>query len=400
MAHARPRALLDLTLKRLRFVPVLAIQGARQTGKSFLARELVAKVLPTASYVTLDDKTKQTLAEESPSTFLASFAHSSPLIIDEAQKSPSLFDAIKLAVDQERRPGAFLLLGSTEFSIQQGIRESLTGRMGKIRLYPLTYFETLGPTKNPQPPTRAQMLKFLETGGMPAIAFTRDAQVRSEFFQDWIDLTCERDIHQFRRLKLDSALAYEILKTASTIEEPTAAAIARHTRASPKKVATHLKALCELFVLNRIDPHPSGTGKSIYLPLDCGVAHHLGAPLIRLLHIAYLNERWTRAALLGEKKKTIQFYRSTGKRFVHIVESSIGGEMEAVQLFDREAVKKPDLELLKAFRSKNPKAKVALLAPVLEGWTFNGVNVRSWESMPQLPKKQKSASKSSLTLKE
>jgi hypothetical protein len=381
MPHGRPRLATELLLKRLRFTPVVAIQGARQTGKSFLAREILGKKVPHSTYVSLDDKSKQALAQDSPQTFLASLSGSKPAIIDEAQKSPALFDAIKLAVDTDRRPGSFLLMGSTEFSLLQNVRESLTGRMGKIRLYPMTFSEVQGLPRKKTEPTRAQSLKYLDSGGMPGIAFVREQQVRADFFQDWIDLTCQRDIHQFKRLKLDTELTYALLRHAAILEEPTAAALSRQTRANPKKIGTHLKALCELFIFIRLDPHPSGTGKPIDLPLDAGIAGHLGAPLMKRLHIALMNERMAKNTYGGGKRHTFQYYRSTGKRVVQLVEEELGGKTRAFQLLDREAVKKPDLELLKAFLRKNPGSEAYLLAPVRDPWKYDGVKVEPWEWM-------------------
>lgn len=389
MPHSRPRDALDLLIKRLQFTPVVAVQGARQTGKNFLIRELLSKRISKSMYVTLDDKAKQELAQESPLTFLASFNGSSPTIIDEAQKSPALFDAIKMIVDQNRRPGTFLLLGSTKFSMLQNIRESLTGRMGRIRLYPMTFWEVQGHPRGNKQATRSQILKYLSTGGMPGIAFIRDEQVRYEFFQDWIDLTCQRDIHQFKKLKLDTELAYALLKNTAVLEEPTAAALSKATRANSKKVATHLKALSELFVLTRLDPHPSGTGKSIYLPLDAGIAGHLGAPMMKRLQIMLMNERMAKNTYAGGKRNLFQYYRSTGKKMIHLIEEELGGKTRAFQIFDHEAVKKPDLELLKAFQKKNVNSEIYLLAPVLDPWKYEGVKVEPWEwivsGSPKIP---------------
>ncbi len=84
MPHSRPRTALAILLKRLQFTPVVSVQGARQTGKSFLVRELLSKEISNSVYVTLDDKTKQTLAQDCPQTFLASLEGSKPAIIDEA----------------------------------------------------------------------------------------------------------------------------------------------------------------------------------------------------------------------------------------------------------------------------------------------------------------------------
>lgn len=85
----------------------------------------------------------------------------------------------------------------------------------------MNYAEVQGKGKRLNLPTRAQLIKHLETGGMPGIAFARDPQMRSDLFQDWIDLTCQRDLFQFKRLKLDSDLAYAILKNCALLEELT-----------------------------------------------------------------------------------------------------------------------------------------------------------------------------------
>jgi predicted AAA+ superfamily ATPase len=75
--------------------------------------------------VSLDDLEARTEANESPKIFLSKLDR--PLIIDEVQKAPHLFDAIKHAVDQKKIPGTFYLTGSSTFSSKIGIRESLTG---------------------------------------------------------------------------------------------------------------------------------------------------------------------------------------------------------------------------------------------------------------------------------
>jgi predicted AAA+ superfamily ATPase len=117
---------------------VIAIQGARQSGKIFLVRELLSPELPTSSYVIFDRPADRELAESASESFLEKYAASAPLIIDEAQKVPKIFDTIKFLVDLQRRPGKYLLLGSTEFSKKTLIRESLTGRISTVRMFPLT----------------------------------------------------------------------------------------------------------------------------------------------------------------------------------------------------------------------------------------------------------------------
>ncbi len=304
MPHSRSRFALPSLKKKLRFFPVVAIQGARQTGKSFLARDLLVPEIQHAAYVSLDHLSLRQEAQLAPHTFLTAHQKNDLLIIDEAQKVPDIFDAVKHEVDQQRTPGRFLLLGSTEFSRLALIRESLTGRMGRIRLFPMTLGETVGTKAKHADFTRAQTMKYLSSGGMPGIFSVRDDEQKDALFQDWIDLTCLRDLQQFKSLKLDSELAYSILKLAATLEDPTRTAMSRALRVDPRKIGSHLTALCELFVLMKLNPHPSGTGKPIYLPLDTGVAAHLGAPLLRRLHIWLAIERMAYNQYFEKKRKT------------------------------------------------------------------------------------------------
>ena len=129
MSHPIRRHLTQMILKKLKLSPLVAIRGARQTGKSFLGIEILPDHLSRIHYLSLDEKSLRVSAQESPDDFLKRYPHAFPLIIDEAQKSPDLFDALKLTIDQNRIPGRFVLLGSTEFSKLAKIRESLTGRI-------------------------------------------------------------------------------------------------------------------------------------------------------------------------------------------------------------------------------------------------------------------------------
>lgn len=383
MPHSRVRLALPRLQKKLAFSPVVAIQGARQTGKSFLARELVRNLVPDAKYVSFDQLSSRQAAERSPQTYLATHAQAPLLIIDEAQKAPDIFDAIKFEVDERRAPGRFLLLGSTEFSRLSRIREALTGRMSRLRLFPLTLAEAVGleHARAPGFASRSQILRYLAVGGMPGIFAVRDETEREDRFQDWIDLTCQRDIHQFTGLKLDSELAYLILQAASTEEEPTQPAISRRLKQDPRRVATHLRALCELFALQRLSPHPSGTGKPIYLPLDAGIAGHLGAPLSRRLHIWLMNERMASASYSRGKRRNVYYYRSTGKRMIHWVEESIGAPTQAFQLFEDERIRKTDALLMLAFLKKNPGAEGLVYAPIAERQLEAGCAFEPWEML-------------------
>jgi predicted AAA+ superfamily ATPase len=98
---------------------------ARQTGKSTLATGLAERL--SATFATLDDATSLAAAVADPHGFLAGLG--ARAIIDEVQKAPGLFPAIKLSVDRDRWPGRFLLTGLANVLLLPRISESLAVRM-------------------------------------------------------------------------------------------------------------------------------------------------------------------------------------------------------------------------------------------------------------------------------
>jgi predicted AAA+ superfamily ATPase len=115
--------------------PVVAITGPRQSGKTTLARGFFSGL----GYVTLEDPTELAFAQEDPRGFLARFSKGA--IFDEAQRWPDLFSYLQGMVDQDRRPGRFVLTGSQQFGLMAGITQSLAGRVGMTRLLPLSLGE-------------------------------------------------------------------------------------------------------------------------------------------------------------------------------------------------------------------------------------------------------------------
>jgi uncharacterized protein len=103
------RLLRPQLLAALADTPVVFLNGARQTGKSTLVRDLAENEHP-ARYLSFDDAAVLAAARHDPAGFVA--ALDGPVIIDEVQHAPDIFPALKLAVDRDRRPGRFLLTGS------------------------------------------------------------------------------------------------------------------------------------------------------------------------------------------------------------------------------------------------------------------------------------------------
>ncbi len=106
--------------------PVVLVHGPRQAGKSTLVQYL-ATAMEIAQYFTFDEARILSLAKADPEAFLAGLT--GPIIIDEVQRVPEIFLAIKLMVDRNRKPGQFLLTGSANVLLLPQMADSLAGRM-------------------------------------------------------------------------------------------------------------------------------------------------------------------------------------------------------------------------------------------------------------------------------
>jgi predicted AAA+ superfamily ATPase len=125
-------------LQALNDTPVVLLNGARQVGKSTLARQLISAKFP-AHYLTFDDSAILNIAKSNPQGFINDLKL--PVILDEIQHVPELFSAIKMAVDGNRKAGSFLLTGSANVLLLPKLSESLAGRMEILTLWPLAQSE-------------------------------------------------------------------------------------------------------------------------------------------------------------------------------------------------------------------------------------------------------------------
>ncbi len=187
--------------------PVVVVSGPRQAGKSTLARELIAD-RHTATYHTLDDITLLDAARRDPQGFVASLGPG-PVIIDEVQRAPDLFRAIKLSVDRDRRPGRFLLTGSSDPSLMPQMADALAGRMRALTLWPLTqgeiggnpvsFIDTVFDEGEPfrvssDGSGREDLLTRIVRGGFPESVRLDAGASRERWMADYVMRMVERDV--------------------------------------------------------------------------------------------------------------------------------------------------------------------------------------------------------------
>ncbi|MEK7865814.1 MAG: ATP-binding protein [Planctomycetota bacterium] len=208
-----PRHLAPRLERALRSSPVVLLTGARQVGKSTLARDLASSRW-AATYLTLDDRPTLDAALIDPDGFLE--AQPVPLVIDEVQRAPDLLRAVKRRVDLDRRPGRYLLTGSANVLTLKSVSERLAGRVSVFQLEPFSWreatraapgraLEVLWRARKASDAVRAlgdigrahrwrELQDLMLRGGYPIPARLRSAIARRDWYGGYRATYLERDI--------------------------------------------------------------------------------------------------------------------------------------------------------------------------------------------------------------
>lgn len=199
-------------LAALADTPVVLLHGARQTGKSTLARSVAADKHP-ARYLTLDDTAVLAAARSDPAGFIGGL--SGPVVLDEIQRAPEVFLAIKAAVDRNRKPGGFLLTGSANVLLLPRLSDSLAGRMEVLTLWPLSQGEIEGvresfldllfgaalPDQRIPRESPAQLTRRMVRGGYPGIRARISEERQKAWFGSYLTTILQRDVRDLANIE-------------------------------------------------------------------------------------------------------------------------------------------------------------------------------------------------------
>jgi uncharacterized protein len=270
--------------------PVIVLNGARQVGKTTLVSSLPYP--GTYEILTLDDPTTRESAKADPRSFLQRPVDS--LVIDEAQLEPTLFRAIKAEVDRERRPGRFILTGSSRLLAAPDMADSLVGRVEVIELRGLSQGEVLQTNERfvdqllepPRTFRQSGPLERLETlavvlrGGYPE-AVQREAGRRGRWFDSYIQTATGRVLKDISAIERASELP-TLLRfcAARTSLELNTSSLASELGIPPRTTAAYLGHLSSAFLLQLIPAWSTNlSSKVVHRPKlvlsDSGLAAHL-----------------------------------------------------------------------------------------------------------------------------
>ena len=202
---------------------------------------------------------------------------------------------------------------------------------------------------------------------------------------DWISVTCQRDLLQFQGIKPDIELAEGILRTIPTLEEPDVASLARRLGKSSHLILKNLKLLEQLFVVQSLRPHPLGTGKTRYFLCDAGLVHLMRGDYRQQLATWLLVEQVSQRNCRGEFLTQFYYYRGTRGGIIDLVVEHRDHSLTAYKVIDKESLDLRNLEILISFGMKCDQAKIAheliALGPFKETCFVKGIRLAPLESV-------------------
>ena len=272
MIEFYPRYITHQVTSALADTPVVCILGPRQVGKTTLCRQIA----PSRSYVTFDDITMLQLAKHDPEGFVQSLPDY--VILDEIQRVPDLLLAIKRDVDQNRKPGRYLLTGSANLLLLSKVKESLAGRIEVITMHPLseaeknkvenTFLEQLleqklAPRIEPNEVRVKKIAERMCQGGFPE-PLTRSSIRAKRWFEQYLQTLMQHDvrdiatIHDHQLLvKLTELLA---LRTGQLLN---VSAVSNELKINRETVDKYITILEHLYLVYRLPAWHSNRSKRL-----------------------------------------------------------------------------------------------------------------------------------------
>ena len=328
-----PRFATPLLEQALAESPVVLIYGPRQCGKTTLAQAVGDA--HGYDYFSLDDVVTLEAATSDPVGFVGDLPERA--ILDEVQRAPGLFTALKRAVDRDRRPGRFLLTGSANVLLLPTLADSLAGRMEILRLHPLAQSELEGTapvfldalfgrgfTARPYARLGTDLVRRIVAGGYPAALARQTPRRRATWYRDYVETLVQRDVRDLARISsLDALPRLLTLAAGQTARLINVSDLAAPFQLSRPTIRDYVTLLERIFLLEELPPwHNNRLSRLIKTPklhlTDTGVA----CALLGLDEAALSEDRGTLGQLLEtfvvQELKRQASWRDDDVRFHHL----------------------------------------------------------------------------------
>lgn len=324
--------------------PVLIVTGPRQVGKTTLLSRMAEK---DRKIVSLDNPTIRAFAKRDPELFLQRYHP--PVLIDEVQYVPELFDYIKVYVDREKRTGDFWLTGSQTFRMMKKVTESLAGRAGIVRMLGLSNSEICGKQFPPfqvdipmlmrrmedvAPMTISDVYSRIFKGSMPRL-YENEAVDLDQYYESYLETYISRDIKDLSQVADETAflnfMSVIAARTASNVNYET---LANEVGVSAPTAKQWLSILVSSGLVALIQPYSNNALKRVIKAprmyfLDTGLCAHLtrwSSPetLERGAMDGQFFETWVvseiyKSYINAGKQPPLYFYRDSNKKEIDLL---------------------------------------------------------------------------------
>jgi len=242
------RHISPVLLKLAGYFPVVTVLGPRQSGKT----TLVKSVFPDHTYLNMEDADTRALALQDYKAFFKTYP--GPLILDEIQRAPGILSAIQVLVDDKREAGKYILTGSHQPLLREGITQSLAGRTAVMQLFPLSLAEL----------SDAGIVldrdEYLVRGFLPAIY--AHGIPPNDLYRSYYSTYVERDVRQIFNIEKQGAFELFLKLLAGRVGQlVNLNNMAGETGVSQPTLASWLSVLEASFIVFRLQPYFANFGK-------------------------------------------------------------------------------------------------------------------------------------------
>jgi predicted AAA+ superfamily ATPase len=258
--------------KMLKQFPVVCLLGPRQSGKTTAARLYAKKSRKPVLYLDMESQSDLRKLDD-PELFLKQ--HTDHLvIIDEVQFKPELFPLLRHLVDDYRKPGRFLLLGSASPELVKNASESLAGRVYYIDTFPFNISEIK--------PNKGTLRKHWFRGGFPDAWLARTDSAWLHWMDGYARTFIERDLNKLFGVTFSARLMYKIWRMIAHQQGGiwNAQSFSRGLDVSPTTINRYIDYLEGAYMVRKLQPYYVNTRKRLLKTpklyfRDSGLLHYL-----------------------------------------------------------------------------------------------------------------------------